>query len=95
MLDERVEMLSINVGDKVYLTKSGQDVSVFDIVKEYRVGSDVDGNPAVIYLDLKNVGWVKIAMEDSYDQVYQPEKIWTVDEVNGSAPEYTLAEQAN
>lgn len=87
-------MLSLNIGDKVLLTKSGKDVSVFDIVKEYRVGSDVDGNPAVVYLMLENIGWVKITAEDSYDQVYQPEKIWTVDEVNCSAPEYTLAEQA-
>jgi hypothetical protein len=88
-------MLSLNIGDRVYLTKSGKDVSVYDTVKEYRVGSDVDGNPAVVYLMLDSVGWVKITAEDSYDQTYQPDKIWTVDEVNGASPEYTLAEQAN
>jgi hypothetical protein len=81
-------MLSINIGDTVLLTKG--DASIFDKVAGFSVGKDYQGNNVVLHIKTEQGLGVNLGAEY---RMYE-DSVWTVDEVNCSAPEYTLAEQA-
>jgi hypothetical protein len=74
-------MLSLNIGDTIYLTKN--DASIFDKVAGFSVGKDYQGNHVVLYVTTEQGVGVYLGAEY---RMYE-DKVWTVDEVNGSAPE--------
>ena len=85
-------MLKLNINDTIYLTR--ENASVFDKVESIKVSADVDGNQAVVKVYLLEIGaWFDLVPTSTYNQTYG--KFWSVDEINGSAPEYTTTEQAN
>jgi RNA:NAD 2'-phosphotransferase (TPT1/KptA family) len=81
-------MLSLNIGDTVLLTKG--EATIFDKVAGFSVGKDYQGSNVVLYVKTEQGLGVKLGAEY---RMYENE-VWTVDEVNCCAPEYTLAEQA-
>jgi hypothetical protein len=82
-------MLSLKVGDTIYLSRG--EATVFDKVSKLLIGSDVDGNSAVIKVYLAVIDeWFQLVPSSSYEAKYNA--IWEVDEVNGNSPDYILDE---
>ena len=85
-------MLNIKVNDTITLTKD--DGYVVDTVSKIVIANDVDGNPAVVGVSVIALDtYIALVPTSTYEQKYS--KFWTVAEINGLEPEYTLAEQAN
>jgi len=82
-------MLRINIGDTIYLTK--EDASITDTVDGYWVGRDEDGNQAVVGVRLKVAdNYYRLTKKYSFS-----DDVWTVDEVNGESPIYSVKEYEN
>ena len=84
-------MFKLSIGDTIYLANELLDSSVIGKVTSYTVGNDINGEEVILTVHLKGITSFKLAKSNSWTT---NDEVWTVDEVNGSAPEYTLAEQA-
>lgn len=79
-------MFRLNIGDTIYLTKG--EAFIFDKVASFSVGQDYQGNAVVLYVKTEQGLGVKLGAEY---RMYVDD-VWTVDKINGSAPEYILVE---
>lgn len=78
-------MFKLSIGDTIYLANESLDSSVIGKVTSYTVGNDINGEEVILTVHLKGITSFSLAKARSW---VSDDDIWTVDEVNGSAPEW-------
>ena len=84
-------MFKLSIGDTIYLANDSTDSSVIGKVTHYTVGKDVNGEELILTVSLEGITSFKLAKSNSWTT---DNELWTVDEVNGSAPEWTRDDEA-
>jgi hypothetical protein len=82
-------MFKLSIGDTIYLANELTDSSVIGKVTSYTVGKDINGEELILTVDLKGITSFALAKKRSWTS---DKDIWTVDEINGSAPEWIMPE---
>jgi hypothetical protein len=82
-------MFKLSIGDTIYLANDVLDSSVIGKVTSYTVGKDINGEELILTVHLEGITSFKLAKSNSWNN---DKDIWTVDEVNGSAPKWTMPE---
>jgi len=92
LLGERDTMFKLSIGDTIYLANETLASSVIGKVTHYTVGKDINGEETILTVSVEGVTSFKLAKSNSWTT---DTELWTVDEVNSCAPEYTLAEPSH